>query len=410
MMTMNIAEVRRGRCVKVLLVLLTSYLLPLTSYLLPLTSYLLLSTTTAKAQTVKNITVSQEQSYTDHISLEGDVTDKDIMVKFVFDEAANQLTVTLISHRMIFVFREDVRFKPLIKGRRLRPDQLPYVVTYEPKDQYRISKLFKTTVPKPTKKYVFHRWIDYEGLQPAPQEYAMVNDYISQTFDILKKSNSVVVRLRDVMLMNDVSKHINKRRFEIPFGRDLFTEYHVEIQRNPCFGLDEDIASAKAALDGIRKSYNSLRKSFGSGTVDSQESLKTFQDLKSQLTEQYPRKNEQSLCPDIQDAWDAYNAYTDSISSMNCKVVAAVNSVIPGSDGLSARSLLTKARQIDAAVSRYLLSNDPVERRDIIFQMETLIKTCNETIRSQGAYTTEQKQAVQVFREAERYFRNNCNR
>ena len=403
MMTMNIAEVRRGRCVKVLLVLLTSYLLPLTSYLL-------LSTTTAKAQTVKNITVSQEQSYTDHISLEGDVTDKDIMVKFVFDEAANQLTVTLISHRMIFVFREDVRFKPLVKGRRLRPDQLPYVVTYEPKDQYRISKLFKATVPQPRKKYVFHRWIDYEGLQPAPQEYAMVNDYISQTFDILKKGNSVVVRLRDVMLMNDVSKHINKRRFEIPFGRDLFTEYHVEIQRNPCFGLDEDIASAKAALDGIRKSYKSLRKSFGSGTVDSQESLKTFQDLKSQLTEQYPRKNEQSLCPDIQDAWDAYNAYTDSISSMNCKVVAAVNSVIPGSDGLSARSLLTKARQIDAAVSRYLLSNDPVERRDIIFQMETLIKTCNETIRSQGAYTTEQKQAVQVFREAERYFRNNCNR
>ena len=359
---------------------------------------------------MKNITVSQEQSYTDHISLEGDVTDKDIMVKFVFDEAANQLTVTLISHRMIFVFREDVRFKPLVKGRRLRPDQLPYVVTYEPKDQYRISKLFKATVPQPRKKYVFHRWIDYEGLQPAPQEYAMVNDYISQTFDILKKGNSVVVRLRDVMLMNDVSKHINKRRFEIPFGRDLFTEYHVEIQRNPCFGLDEDIASAKAALDGIRKSYKSLRKSFGSGTVDSQESLKTFQDLKSQLTEQYPRKNEQSLCPDIQDAWDAYNAYTDSISSMNCKVVAAVNSVIPGSDGLSARSLLTKARQIDAAVSRYLLSNDPVERRDIIFQMETLIKTCNETIRSQGAYTTEQKQAVQVFREAERYFRNNCNR
>lgn len=392
---MNITEVRKGRFVKVLLVLLTSFLLPLTSSI---------------AQTVKNITVSQEQSYTDHISLEGDVTDKDIMVKFVFDEAANQLTVTLISHRMIFVFREDVRFKPLIKGRRLRPDQLPYVVTYEPKDQYRISKLFRNTVPKPRKKYVFHRWIDYEGLQPAPQEYRMVNDYISQTFDILKKSNSVVVRLRDVMLMNDVSKHINKRRFEIPFGRDLYTEYHVDIQRNPCFGLDEDIASAKAALDGVRKSYNSLRKSFGSGTVDSQESLKTFQDLKSQLAEQYPRKNDQSPCPDIQDAWDAYNAYTDSISSMNCKVAASPRSIISGGDGVSSRTLLAKARQIDAAVSRYLLSNDPVERRDIIFQTETIIKTCNESIHSQGVYTTEQKQAVQVFREAERYFRNNCNR
>ena len=361
------------------------------------------------AQTVKNITVSQEQSYTDHISLEGDVTDKDIMVKFVFDEATNQLTVTLISHRMIFVFREDVRFKPLIKGRKLRPDQLPYVVTYEPKDQYRISKLFKSTVPRPTKKYVFHRWIDYEGLQPVPQEYAMVNDYITQTFDILKKGSSVVVRLRDVMLMNDVSKHINKRRYEIPFGRDLYTEYHVDIQRNPCFGLDEDIASAKAALDGIRKSYNSLRKSYGNGTVDNQESLKLFEDLKNQITAQYPRKDEQSPCPDIQQALDAYNAYTDSISSMNCKVAASSLPKIAG-DGISSRMLMTKTSQIDAAVTRYLLSTDPIERRDIIMQTENTIKACNETINSQGVYTAEQRQAVQLFREAERYFRNNCNR
>ena len=227
------------------------------SYLSPFTSHLLC------AQTVKNITVSQDMAYTDHISLDGDVIDKDVMVKFVFDEAANQLTVSLISHRMIFVFREDIRYKPLIKGRRIRPDMLPYVVNYDPSEQYRISKLFKATVPKPRKKYVFHRWIEYEGLQPAPQEYAMVNDYISQTFDILKKRNSVVVRLRDVMLMNDVSKHLDKRRYEIPFGRDLYIEYHVEIMRNPCFGLDEDIASAKAALDGVRKSYRSLRKRMG---------------------------------------------------------------------------------------------------------------------------------------------------
>ena len=196
----------------------------------------------------------------------------------------------------------------------------------------------------------------------------------------------------------------------MPFGRDLYTEYHVDIQRNPCFGLDEDIASAKAALEGVRKSYNNLRKSFGSGTVDSEESLKTFQDLKSQLVGQYPRKNDQSLCLDIQAAWDAYNAYTDSISNMNCKLVASAKSIIPGGDGLSSRMLLAKARQIDAAVSRFLLSNDAVERRDIIFQTETLIKTCNESIQSQGVYTSEQKQAVQIFREAERFFRNNCNR
>ena len=108
-------------------------------------------------------------------------------------------------------------------------------------------------------------------------------------------------------------------------------------------------------------------------------------------------------------ALDAYNAYTDSISSMNCKVVVAAKPRIAG-DGLSSRMLLTKTRQIDAAVSRYLLSTDPIERRDIIIQTENTIKACNETISSQGVFTAEQRQAVQVFREAERYFRNNCNR
>ena len=84
MVTFNISEVKMKWSVRVLMVLFTFHLSLLTS----------------RSQTVKNITVSQEQSYTDHISLEGDVTDKDIMVKFVFDEAANQLTVTLISHRI----------------------------------------------------------------------------------------------------------------------------------------------------------------------------------------------------------------------------------------------------------------------------------------------------------------------
>lgn len=365
----------------------------------------------ALAQTVKHITVSQAEAYTDHISLEGDATDKDIMVKFVFDEAANQLTVSLISHRMIFVFREDVRFKPLIKGRRIRPDLLPYVVNYDPSERYHISKLFKATVPKPRKQYVFHRWIDYEGLQPAPQEYAMVNDYISQTFDILKKRNSVVIRLRDVMLMNDVSKHLDKRRFEIPFGRDLYTEYLVDIQRDPCFGMDEDITSAKTALEGIRKSYHTMQRRYGSGIVDSQESLTAFENMKEQYAEQYPRKDLQSPCSDLQQIWNTYNAYTDSIAHIKCRVVSSGggSSKIAG-DGISARMLLTKARQIDAAVSRYLLSTDPIQRRDIIIQTENTLKNVRAAIDSQGVYTAEQRQALAVFREAERYFRNNCGR
>ena len=225
---------------------------------------------------IRNITVSQDQPYADHISMQGDATDKDIMVKFSFDEAQNQLTVSLISHRMIFVFWDDVRYKPMVKGRTIRPDRMPYVVNFDPSDKFRFSKLFKASLPSPRKKFVFKRWIDYEGLQPAPQEYSMVNDYITQTFDIQKKTNQVVVRLRDVMLMSDVSKRVNKRSYEISFGLDLNTEYRINIQRNPCFGMDEQIQSATAALKGIRKSYTTLSKRFGSGTVSSQDAKSVF--------------------------------------------------------------------------------------------------------------------------------------
>ena len=363
----------------------------------------------SRAMTVRSITVSQEHPYTDHISMEGDATDKDIMVKFLFDETANQLTITLISHRMIFVFREDVRYSPLIKGRTLRPDRLPYVVAFDPSDRFRISRLFRSTVPKPRRQYVFHRWIDYEGLQPAPQEYSMANDYISQTFDIHSRSDSVVVvRLRDVMLMDDVSRHLNKRRYEIGFGRDLFTEYHITICRNPCFGMDEEIASARAALEGVRKSYKSMKKRFGGGTVSTLEHLSVFEELQETLHRQYPRKDSQSPCPDLREALEAYNMYSDSISAMSCKWVDTASGRGMMGEGINDRSVLAKARQIDSSVAKWLLSADPIERRDIIMGIEDIIKSVDASVSSQGVYTKEQREALSVFRAAVRYYRNNC--
>lgn len=362
------------------------------------------------AQTVRNVSVSQEQAFTDHISLDDHSIDKEIMVKFVFDEAANQLTVSLISYRNIFVFRENTRFKPTIKGRTIRPDMLPYVVTFDPTEKYCLSKLFKSTVPKPRSQYVFHRWIDYEGLQPAPQEYAMVNDYITQTFDILNKRSSVVVRLRDVLLMDDISKKPNKKKYEIPFGRDLYMEYHVDIQRNPCFGMDEEITSATTALEGIRKSYGNLHNKYPNGTTSSQESLKVFQELKDLLVKQFPPKDAQTACPVLQQLYSDYNACVDSIANM--KVVVAFSGGSDGGSavGVNAKSLLSKARQIDSAVARWLLSNDPIERRDIVLQCEGIIKDVNASVKSAGVYSEEQRQALSVFRGAEQYFRKNCQK
>ena len=105
-----------------------------------------------------------------------------------------------------------------------------------------------------------------------------------------------------------------------------------------------------------------------------------FNDLKDLLVKQYPPKNAQSLCTDLQQLYDSYNAYADSIASM--KVVVAGAGGGAGGAGVNAKSLLSKARQIDDAVARWLLSSDPIERRDIILQCEGIIKDVNASVKS----------------------------
>jgi hypothetical protein len=56
------------------------------------------------------------------------------------------------------------------------------------------------------------------------------------------------------------------------------------------------------------------------------------------------------------------------------------------------------------------LSADPIERRDIVLRMEELIKTVNTAVSTQGVYSAEQRKALSVFREAERYYQKNCRR
>lgn len=361
-----------------------------------------------QAQTIRSISVAQGSSYTDHISLKEDSKDMDLMVKFVFAEETNTLTVTLISYRMLFVFWDNVHYTPLFKRRKLRPEQLPYVVEYDPKDKYKATKLFRATVPQPRSEFYFQRWIDYEGLQPVPQDYKMVNDYISQTFDIQEKRTQVTVKLHDVFLLDKVEKK-KYNRYDIPFGRDLDLTYQVTIVRNPCFGLDDDISAAKNALEGISASYASLKGKYGNGVLGSQESLKIFEELKGTVQGQFPYKEIQSSCPDIQTAWDEYNHIVDSISAMRCVVQSSEDA--EGGAGLTSEGitlLMSKARQMDKLISRWLVSEDPVERNDMVTQCENLISEVNAMIGKSRGHTAEQQKAIATFRAAEQYFHNTC--
>ncbi len=361
------------------------------------------------AQTVKEIVVGQGKPYTDHLALKEDARDMDVMIKFVYNEETNTLTVNLISYRSLFVFWDKVCYKPAITTRRkLKPEMLPYVVDYDPKDRFKISKIFKWSIPQPRKHMVFSRWITSEGMQPAPQEYKMVNDYVSQTFNIQAQRKQVSATLRDIFLM----EHTDENEYEIFFGRDLYTQYLITILRDPCYGQQENIDAAINSRDAIAKSYRTFKRSYRKGTVSNQEGLKTFKELKTLLLGQYPPQASASECPEVQQTWDSYNQYVDSIKQINVVVASQsggkAGSGVAAAPAVMSRELMAMARQIDQNVARWLNSKDPIERRDLIKRCNGLVEDGTKMINTQGAYTDDQKRAVYVFKAAVRYFNKTC--
>ena len=366
-------------------------------------------------QTAKAITISQEEPYTDNIMLTNDVKDKDLMVKFVFNEDKNTLTVSLISYRRLFVFWDDTRYKGTFSGSgKLHIDRLPYVITSNDGDRFRLSKSYRKSLPKPRKQHIFKKWIEYEGLQPVDKERNMVNDYIEQTFDIQNKRTNVVVRLRDILLMDQTGEKGKSKRYELSNGKDLNTEYQITIQRNPCFGTEEEMAAVSKSLTGIMGSYKNFKKKYGKGRVGTEEALKLFKEMKSVLTTQFTKDTIVSQCPDIQKLRDQYNLIVDSINGIDVKMESAnileASGAIMGAKGrvMNTKIILSNARQLDQSVARWLRSNDQVEREDLRMQCLGIIKDTNLIINSGGGQTAEERNAINIFRQAEKYFKKSC--
>ena len=358
------------------------------------------------AQTVKTISVSNEASYTDHISLGEDSRDMDVMVKFIFDEPNNTLTVSVLSYRSLFVFREATRYSSVVKCHRLRPDLLPYLAEAVPGSRFKLSRSLRKAIPESRRDYVFKRWVEYEGLQPVPMDYKMVNDYIEQGFDILGKRNAVTVTLRDLYLLERTSGKADA--YELLEGRDLNTKYQIEIKRNPCFGKEDDIAAARGLLDEIRGAFAPFKKSYGGGTVPNEEGLKIFGDTRRVLLTQFPVRKNDSDCPDLQRLTDQYNQYVDSIGVMTVKVRAEGEGFVDAGRDLDTKMVYSQARQIDKAVARWLVSKDDLERSDLVRQCLDIIEDMNDTLTRQKPKTAEDQRAVRVFRQAESYFRKTC--
>lgn len=383
--------------------------------------------TTNRAQSIKEITVSQGNSYTDHISLKDDTKDMDLMAKFVFNEATNTLSVSLISYRDLFVFQTDTPCKQAIRGRKIKPEKLPFVVNTAQGMKYQLTKEYWKAIPAPKSKHIFKKWIEYSGLHPIPTEYKMVNDYIQQDFTILNKADAVSLTLHDIMMMEqEANDKAKPTQYDVVWGKDLDITYRIYIERNPCFGMEEEIAAAGKLLESIKAGYKNLSTHFGSGIVNNKESLENFKEMKQLLLGQYPAKTEKSPCPEIQSKWDAYNLYVDSISNMRCRIRSAASIYYSGGgiakgngakrssirqgagEGMNAGFILTQARRIDAAVARWLVSKDRTERADLVKQCQEIIRMMKATVAQKGINGVNQRNALNIFNQAVAYYHNTC--
>ena len=362
------------------------------------------------AQTIKEVTISQGNSFTDHLSLSTDNHDMDLMVKLIFDEEKNQLVVSLLSYRYLFVFREDARYGTIIHHNRLNPLDLPYITDFPEKGRFILSKEFRKSIPKPHKNYIFTKWISYTGLQQVSSRYKMVNDYIEQIFDITNHGNFATVTLGEVFVMDKTPTKKHPDDYTIVAGKNLNIEYRIKIERNPCFGLESEIELAKNNLSAVTEAFSKLTKLSGSGEMENEKELLNFNSVKSVLQKQFQIKNSDSKCYDLKSIWDKYDCIVDSISSLSCVLKVKEGKDYGMSLNLDPTEITTLARQIDRNVSRWLTTKDSVEKQDLVKECQDIIAEGHSIIGLSQGTTAEQKKAVALFHQAETYFRNTCGK
>ena len=362
------------------------------------------------AQTKKSISLSNQQPFSDPLTFKEDAKDMDLTVNFLFDEDSNTLFVTLVSSRTPFVFWSDVCYKDIFSHRWLHPDRLPYVVSSNAADRYRITKGFRKTLPRCRRKHLFAKWFDVDGLQPIASEIRLVNDSIVQSFVIQEpRGTSVTFRLRDVMVLDEVKQEGTGRYYDIAFGKDFNLQYRITLQRNPCLGLDDEVASAQGSLEAIKKCYASFQRKYATGKVSDQASMNDFQEMKEILSEQFPASKSISLCPDIQQAREHYNLLVDSIQRVNVTLdTTSAVGVSPDDHALNAKNILANARLLDRTVSRWLGSDDASERSDLQEQCRSIIDDTSQIIAEIHNQSSDERLAIDLFHKAENYFKRVC--
>lgn len=365
-----------------------------------------LTALTLSAQTTKSVALADNAPFTDNLALKTKAGDVNVTANITFSEAANTVTVTLQADRKLFVFWDEIPYKKAFKNKHLRTDRLSYVMTGNTSDQFRRAKHFKRTLPKPRGKYHFHAWAQVEGMQPLPAKHMIINDSVSQTFAVADTATKASLRLRDILLIDDVKQKGITHFYDLSFGGDVNTLYAISITRNPCFGKDAQIQMADSALSALNRSYLAFKSIYEKGVVNSEEGEKMFLEIQAALQTLFPINQDSSACPAIQTARTQYNQLTDSINALSVTVKSPDGDDVDHQ--LNAKTIRSNARTLDNNVARWIVSKDQLEKSDLIQQSKDIITETNERIAKNGTRTQDERDALNVFRKAEQYFKRTC--
>lgn len=349
------------------------------------------------------ITVSEETPYTETISTKEGAKDMDMLLKIEYSENDNTLNVSITSQHHLFGFKNNSLYKNVIRNKKISLVRLPYKVVSEPEMTYRLSKNIRNNISGCNDKHTFKAWISTTGLHPQMSDYEMVTETLTQKFDIVGDT-TITVTLGDIMMMErSVSK---KNRYDLTFYTNLNKSYVVNIKRNPCLGKEAELDSTQTLLDEIKENYTSLASKYPNVENLTQETLLALEEVRIKLETRYEKKETTNECPAIASMLENYNTYVDSIAKL-ADVKAEFAHKRPRLS-MPADQLLAVARMVDTNVALWLVSNDVVEKADLVKRNRKLIDDINKKISNKMRMDTEQTKAYAVFKKAERYFNETC--
>lgn len=362
--------------------------------------------------------VQRDSVYEDRVQLPVDDEGLDISVTVSFDEGNNQMLVTVKSSRLMIVFPESTTYRSVFRhnwfagliGRKMKPQRLRFPTLVEPKSSYKLSNECYKTFAKKRSHHTFNRWIYGSGKTVAisgPVQ-RFVTDSLTQLFQLPDSATSASFTLRNVCLVSQKPRKKKGPKYTLMADADVNRTYNINIKRDPCYGNSALIAAEDTILSHFTDNFNKFNDQYKTRLVSTNESYEIFGHHRDLILQQYPRRNEQSDCSEIQSRRDRYNALFDSLAVMDC-ALEIDSSMFAMATGISSAFVLQRAKYIDQNTAIWLNSTDATQRRDVIRENKRYIIEVYDAILADGILTEEQRLAVAVFKRAEEYFYKVCN-